>query len=221
MLNEDGDVFYIFDNGDTYYADDDGNIYYVDDNGNYTDVGSGTITDDWSQEYYDGYDDADDNNDPEGSETEYDEYYSDAPIGYEVGDKLEDFEVDCLDGSTFSTAGNRGKVVIINLWATYCGPCVKELPHFVELYHQNEDDIAILAVHAKMTVEDVGRYLQDKDWDIQFAIDDDNETIFKIVNGSTALPHTIVLNRKGEVVYNRVGSITAEMLDRLYKDASQ
>ena len=38
---------------------------------------------------------------------------------------------------------------------------------------------------------------------------------------STALPQTIVLNRKGEVVYNRVGSVAAEMLDRLYEDASQ
>ena len=53
---------------------------------------------------------------------------SDAPAGYEVGDRLADFETACLDGSTFSLEQTRGRVVMINLWATYCGPCVKELP---------------------------------------------------------------------------------------------
>lgn len=145
---------------------------------------------------------------------------SDAPVGYEVGDRLQDFEAECLDGSTFKLADHKGEVVFINLWATYCGPCVKELPHFVELYHEHEGDMAILAVHANLTTEDVGEYLKDKDWDIKFAVDDDNESIFKIVNGDLALPQTIVLNRKGEVIYNKVGSVTKEMLDQLYEEAS-
>ena len=81
--------------------------------------------------------------------------------------------------------------------------------------------MAMLAVHANMTVEDVGEFLQDKGWDIQFTVDDDNERIFRIVNGSSALPQTIVLNRKGEVIYNRVGAVTAEMLDQLYDQASE
>ena len=145
---------------------------------------------------------------------------SDAPIGYEVGDRLADFETQCLDGSTFSLADHKGQVVFINLWATYCGPCVKELPHFVDLYHEHADDMVILAVHANRTTEDVGDYLKDKDWDILFAVDDADESIFKIVNGDLALPQTIVLNRKGEVIYNKVGSVTAEVLDQLYEEAS-
>ena len=148
------------------------------------------------------------------------EVESSAPIGYEVGDRLQDFETECIDGSTFNLADHKGEVVFINLWATYCGPCVKELPLFVDLYHQHEGDMAIIAIHANLTTEDVGEYLKDKGWDIQFAIDDDDENLFKIVNGSLALPQTIVLNRKGEVVYNKVGSVTAEMLDQLYEDAS-
>ena len=146
---------------------------------------------------------------------------SNAPIGFEVGNKLQDFEVTCLDGSTFNLADTRGKVVFINLWATYCGPCVKELPHFNELYHEHEGDIAMLAVHANMTTEDVSAYIAEKGWDIPFTIDDENETVFGIVNGSLALPQTIVLNRKGEVIYNQVKSITPEGLEMLYKEASE
>ena len=49
--------------------------------------------------------------------------------------------------------------------------------------------------------------------------DDDDDTIFGIVNGSTTLPQTIVLNRKGEVTYNMVGSVTPEMLEALFREA--
>ncbi len=144
---------------------------------------------------------------------------SDAPIGYEVGNKLQDFDVTCIDGSTFSLAENRGKVVFINLWATYCGPCVKELPHFVDFYHEHEGDVAMIAIHPNMVTEDVGEYLQDQDWDISFVIDDENNSLFNIVNGSLALPQTIVLNKKGEVIYNKVGSVTPEILEQLYNHA--
>ncbi|MCR4908938.1 MAG: redoxin family protein [Lachnospiraceae bacterium] len=149
-------------------------------------------------------------------------YESDAPEGYEVGQQLKDFTVQCLDGSTFHLKENRGKVTFINLWATYCGPCVEEMPYFNELYHEHEGDVAMLALHAARSKEDkVNSFLSDKGWDIPFAIDDDNETVFGIVNGSDVLPQTIVLNRKGEVIYNTAGSVSAELLKQLYEEASK
>ena len=54
-----------------------------------------------------------------------------------------------------------------------------------------------------------------------FATDTADEALFRIVNGSAALPQTIVLNRKGEVVYNQVGSMTPETLTALYEAADQ
>jgi len=147
-------------------------------------------------------------------------YTSQAPLGYEVGEQLQDFEVTCIDGNTFKLSDYRGKVVFINLWATFCGPCVKELPHFVDFYHEHEDEVAMLAVHPHFTTEDVPAYLAKQSWDIPFVIDDADETIFKTVNGSLALPQTIVLNKKGEVIYNKVGSVTPEVLQELFKQAN-
>ncbi len=206
------DHFYVDEDGDVFYVDDEGYIYNVDEYGNYFDAGydqdqpeAGDSEEDYDedQDYYE--------------TSEYDE--SDAPVGYDVGDRLADFEVTCFEGSTFSISENRGKVVFINLWATYCGPCVKELPDFIDLYRQHEDEMAFLAVHSNLTVEDVGQYVQDKGWDAQFAVDDDDNTIFNTVNGSTALPQTIVLNRRGEVIYNKVGSVSADMLRSLFDEA--
>lgn len=67
--------------------------------------------------------------------------------------------------------------------------------------------------------EDVNEYVSEKKWDIPIAIDDENEGIFSIVNGSDALPQTIVLNKKGEVIYNQVGSVSAEIIANLYQQA--
>lgn len=217
------DHFYVDEDGDVYYVDDEGYIYNVDEYGNYTDAG-------YDQDQYEEDDDSryiDFSEDQSYEDRSYevqsyeDQSYeeSDAPVGHDVGEKLEDFEVTCIDGSTFSLLQNRGKVVFINLWATYCGPCVKELPDFMDLYHQHEDEMALLAVHPSMTVEDVGQYVQDKGWDLPVVVDDDDNSIFKIVNGSMALPQTIVLNRRGEVIYNKVGSVNDKLLTKLFEEA--
>ena len=150
------------------------------------------------------------------------DYTSSAPLGNEVGQQLPDFTITCLDGSEFHLADYRGKPVFINLWATYCGPCVKELPHFSELYKQHEGDIAMLALHSDIVADDPQEYLDEfgKDWVMPFAVENEDELIWDLVGGTTAMPQTIVLNRHGEVVFNQRGSVTPEMLATLYEQAS-
>ena len=143
-----------------------------------------------------------------------------AAIGSDVGMQLEDFTITCLDGTEFSLADTRGKVVFINLWATYCTPCVQELPHFEALYMEHEGDIAMLAVHSSIVTDDPAEFLADKGWTFPFAVDTDDDMLWGIVNGSSTLPQTIVLDRNGTVIYNQKGSITPEILDSLYAQAA-
>ena len=147
-------------------------------------------------------------------------FESSAPVGNDVGMQLEDFRVTCLDGSEFRLADCRGKVTIINLWATYCAPCVQELPYFSRLYKEHEGDLAMLAVHSGVVTDDPAEYAADKDWAMPVAVDTDGR-IFQIVGAGAALPQTIVLNRRGEVVYNEAGSVTEEMLTALCERASR
>ena len=134
--------------------------------------------------------------------------------------QLEDFTVECLDGSTFHLADERGKVVIINLWATYCASCVQELPEFSDLYLEHKDDLTVLAVHNSMKLMDTNEYLADKDWAMPIADDTDDNLIWNIVGGDTTMPQTIVLDRNGIVIYNQKGSITEDVLEALYTEAS-
>ena len=147
------------------------------------------------------------------------DFTSAAPIGFEPGQQLADFTIECLDGSTFHLADTRGKITFINLWATYCTPCVQELPFFNELYLQHGEDVAMLAVHSSLVTDEPADYLADKGYTLSFCVDTDEDTIFEIVGGGATLPQTIVLNRRGEVVYNKVGSVTKAMLEALYEEA--
>ena len=114
-------------------------------------------------------------------------------------------------------------MTIINLWATYCGPCVAELPYFDELAGRHAGDIAILAVHNSLSKDDIPAYLVQKGWDknnLKFALDTKDKLVWNIVGGSTTIPQTIVLDRNGKVIYNELGSVSPELLEKLYQDAA-
>jgi thiol-disulfide isomerase/thioredoxin len=145
------------------------------------------------------------------------DYTSDAPIGYDVGQQLADFTTPLIGGGEFHLADTRGKVVFINLWGIHCKPCVGELPYF-EALKEKHPDVEILAIHLGLfnTEQQVSDFLADKGWDqIKFALDGKDQPLFAVVNGSSKLPQTIVLNPKGEVVFNERRSVTYEMLEQL------
>ena len=140
------------------------------------------------------------------------------PLGHEVGQRLPDFTLTCYDGTEFRLSDERGKVTIINLWATYCTPCKQELPYFSELYAAHSGDVAMIAVHPSLVTDDPEEYLADKGFAMPFATDAD-DAVNAIVGGTGTLPQTIVLNRRGEVVYNQIGSVTPQLLLALVEEA--
>ena len=144
-----------------------------------------------------------------------------AAVGYEVGEQLADFTLACYDGSKFHLADTRGKVVFINRWATWCTPCIAELPYFNDLYEAHRDDIAMIVIHPEMTVEDPAEYLAQFGYSMPCATDEAGDPVKEIVGGTATLPQTIVLNRRGEVIYNSVSSVTPEKLEALYQEAAK
>lgn len=144
------------------------------------------------------------------------------PVGYEVGNKLGNFEIELFDGSIFSVNGAVGKPVIINLWATYCGPCVQELPLFEELYKEHKDDIVVVAVHNwELAEDDPKEFVKNKGFDLPFALDSSEQTVWKAVGGTESMPQTIVLDRNGVVIYNKRKSMDKALLNSLYEEASE
>ncbi|MFR2459140.1 MAG: TlpA family protein disulfide reductase, partial [Christensenellales bacterium] len=138
---------------------------------------------------------------------------ADVQVGSEVGMMCPDFTVPLYgtDGGEFSLSACKGKPVIINFWATWCTPCVNELPHFQKIYDELSDKIELVAIHSELITDDVQEYLDGQGYTMPFALDSDGSVIASL-GGSTMLPMTVVVDAEGRIVYNKVGSITYELL---------
>lgn len=137
----------------------------------------------------------------------------DLPVGEEVGMLGPDFSVPLYGGGTFHLADTQGTVTVINFWATWCTPCVAELPHFDQLCRDYGDSIEVIAIHSSLVTDDVDAYLANYDYTLHFAQDDSD--VITSYGGSTMLPQTIILDKDGVIVYNTVGSVTYELLESL------
>ena len=140
----------------------------------------------------------------------------DAPVGYEVGMRCPAFTVPLYgtDGGSFTFDGASGKPTVINFWATWCTPCVNELPYFEALYEKYGDQIDIVAIHSDLVTDDVDEFLAREGLSLPFALDETGDVIASL-GGSTMLPMTVVVDSAGKIVYNKVGSVTFELLDSL------
>ncbi len=143
------------------------------------------------------------------------------PVGKEVGMRAPDFTAPLYSGGgEISLSELRGKTVVLNFWATWCGPCVKELPYFEEISKNYEGDVYVIALHSNLVTEDVQAYLDKTEYAFPFGIDETG-AIIKSFGGSTMLPQTVVIDKNGVITYNAVGSVTPESLEALIAQANQ
>ena len=110
-----------------------------------------------------------------------------------------------LDGKPFNTSQikNDNKPVILSFWATWCKPCVKELTTIADVYQdwQDETGVKLIAVSIdnSRSVAQVKPMVNGKNWDYQVLLDVNNE--LKRAMNVNAVPHTFLVNGKGEVVW--------------------
>ena len=108
-----------------------------------------------------------------------------------------------LDGKKASLADNKGKVLFLNFWATWCGPCRAEMPSMAELYGLlKEEGLSMVAVTEEPR-ELVVRYLEQHPYAFPVMIDPNGELTRRL--GIMALPTTFVLDEDRRVIYSHMG----------------
>lgn len=141
-----------------------------------------------------------------------------AAVGAAEGDTLPDFSVPCTDGSVFTLSDHRGETVVVNVWATWCAPCLEELPDFARLLRETQN-VTVLALHSELVTEDVQAFLAERDYGLPFAVAPDAAFTGTLGVGAV-LPHTLIVAPDGTVTYNRAGSLSYEALSALVGEAA-
>lgn len=117
-------------------------------------------------------------------------------------------EVQTFDGKTFKLADYRDKWVVVNFWATWCAPCLKEIPDFNAFAKSRSDVQFIGLAYEEITQADMQAFLQKHPIDYPFAILDvyNPPADFETPRG---LPMTVLIAPGGEVVKTFLGPVTS------------
>ena len=133
----------------------------------------------------------------------------------ETGSLCPEFEVPlCEEEGKVTLADCLGKPTVINFWATWCGGCVTEMPVFQRIWEKYGAEVNVLAVHSAEVTDPIGELIEKNGYTFRFALDE-NDRMIPALGGSTALPQTVVLDREGRIVYNRIGAVDDETLEAL------
>jgi cytochrome c biogenesis protein CcmG, thiol:disulfide interchange protein DsbE len=118
-----------------------------------------------------------------------------------TGQVAPDFNVS--DGkSSIHLADYRGKIVLLNFWATWCPPCVREMPGLIDLHH-DRPDLAILAVSIDEDEDAYKHYLDRRHVDL-ISVRDPNQTAAKLYH-TEGWPETYIIDRQGVIRRKLVG----------------
>jgi peroxiredoxin len=118
-----------------------------------------------------------------------------------------DFRVGTLDGSTATLGEHAGKVVVISFWATWCRPCLQELPHLQRLYAELGDEgLVVLAVSndGPETQAQVRAIANRGGWTFPVLLDLDG-AITSLLNPRGTNPYTIFVDRQGRIADTHEG----------------
>ncbi|MDZ7694998.1 MAG: TlpA disulfide reductase family protein [Balneolaceae bacterium] len=125
-----------------------------------------------------------------------------------------DFEITLLSGEPFRLSDQKGKVVLINIWATWCAPCREETPDLVDLYEKYKDQgYVTLGVSVDEQGESVVRpFMEEYDVTYPMYIDADGTVIDKY-GPTMGIPTTYIIGRGGNLRYFAVGALTNKELE--------
>ncbi|WP_139653691.1 TlpA family protein disulfide reductase [Raoultibacter phocaeensis] len=120
------------------------------------------------------------------------------PKSAEVKEGVEapDFEFALVDGSTAKLSDYRGKVVVLNFWATWCGYCVREMPDLNDIA-QNYDDVQVLAINRGDTPADAKEGIEEYGYDFVWGLDEDRA--IEALYPASGIPYTVVIDKDGVV----------------------
>lgn len=139
-------------------------------------------------------------------------------VGLEVGNLAPEFQAITDSGETIALADLRGQIVLLNFWATWCGPCRVEMPAFEQQFRARaKDGFTILAVNNAEPLDAVRDFRAELGLTFPLALDPSGA--IQTQYGVFSYPTSLLLDRDGVIIARHFGMLTADQLDQLLNSA--
>ena len=116
-----------------------------------------------------------------------------------------DFKIRLLDGRQIALADLQGRPVVLDFWATWCGPCLASMPSIMELAKEFEGQAHVIAINQQESAEEIQDFLTARLWE-DLTVGLDTQGAIGRLFGVTAIPYTVVIDAEGIVRHVHVGA---------------
>ncbi len=125
-----------------------------------------------------------------------------------VGRTAPDFTLPALDGGTIALRDYRGRVVLLNFWATWCTPCKDEMPLLDAVHREYGPQVVVLAVNAGESADVVQRFVAEHQLQLPIALDQDMQLSRRY--GVRGYPTTFIIDPQGTIAAIHPGVLTRD-----------
>lgn len=155
-------------------------------------------------------------NDAQLTDETDDEDKADVKVGLDKGNKAPDFELTTMDGDAVKLSDYRGDRVLLNFWATWCGPCRTEMPDMQKLYE--DEGAVILAVNlagTESSEKNAVNFVDQLGLTFSILLDEENEvaSLYQI----QPIPTTYMIDSNGIIHNKALGALNYEQMLQQYK----
>ncbi len=145
------------------------------------------------------------------------------PVAYTVftlvGSRAPDFTLATPDGKTIQLSSLRGRWVFLNFWATWCPPCLDEMPDLQRLQNGElgtvPEGLTVLAVNKEETADQIKTFMADLRLSLPVVMDSENQVHIRY--GIVSLPNTYLIDPAGVVRARVIGALKADLIRRYLK----
>jgi len=128
-----------------------------------------------------------------------------------------DFTLKDMHGVDVHLESFKGKVILLNFWATWCGPCRAEIPSLVELQEQYKDDLVVLGLSVDDTAEKLLPYAAEFKMNYPVLVGNGREDVQEAFGPLFGIPVSVIIGRDGVIAKKHSGIATKEQIEREIK----